>query len=214
MSLDALVAGLSAPESAFAWSHRRPGVGGRRAGVLALFSDLAEPDLVVIERASGLRKHAGQMAFPGGGMDPGDADEVAAALRETHEEIGLAPDQVRVLGQLPGANVPVSQFDVVPVVGSWSGEAPISAVDPGEVADVHRLLVSDLADPSHRVSYLHPRGLSGPAFVFGDVFIWGFTGHLVDCLLDLGGWAQPWDASHRVPVPARFLRDGQVPGQI
>ncbi|HSN44544.1 MAG TPA: CoA pyrophosphatase [Propionibacteriaceae bacterium] len=209
MSLATLTAGLGHPS--FALARRRPGLGARRAGVLALFSDVADPDLVVIERAAGLRKHAGQMALPGGGMDPGDADEVAAALRETHEEIGLAPDEVRVLGQLPGANVAVSRYDVVTAVGAWSGLAPISAVDRGEVAAVHRLLVRDLADPANRVSYLHPRGFTGPAFVIDGVFIWGFTGHLIDYLLDLGGWARPWDEFHTAEVPRRFMRDTGEP---
>ncbi len=191
----------------------RPGRGVRAAAVLALLTDTPRPDLTFIERAATLRQHAGQMAFPGGGIEAGDADEVAAALRETREEIGLDPHRVTVLGRLPTTHVAASGFDVVTIVGVWSGREPVGAVDPLEVSSVHRFAIDDLASPEHRRTVRHPSGYRGPAFVFGDVpggpiVVWGFTGHLVDRLLSLGGWEQPWDRSRVMDIPARFLRPG------
>ena len=191
-----------------------PRVGGRRsAAVLALLADTPRPDLTFIERAATLRQHAGQMAFPGGGIDAGDADEVAAALRETHEEIGLPPEAVTVLGKLPSARVAASGFDVVTVVATWSGAEPIGAVDPREVSSVHRFSIDQLADSEHRRTVRLPTGYQGPAFVFdgsegGPIVVWGFTGHLVDRILTLGGWQRPWDPSVVVDIPPRFLRPG------
>lgn len=191
----------------------RPPRGVRAAAVLALLTDAPRPDLTFIERAATLRQHAGQMAFPGGGIETGDADEVAAALRETREEIGLDPRTVTVLGRLPTTHVAASGFDVVTIVGLWSGREPIGPVDPLEVSSVHRFGIDELASPEHRRIVRHPSGYRGPAFVFDDVpggpiVVWGFTGHLVDRLLTLGGWEQPWDRSLVMDIPARFLRAG------
>ncbi len=220
----ALVARLDDPEALAGVSRPRPPQGGRRAAVLMLLLDADDPDLVFIERAHTLSKHPGQMAFPGGAMDPGDASLVAAALREAQEEIGLSPAGVRVMGRLPAAFVPASMFDVTSVVGLWSGTEPIAAVDAAEVASVQRFRIADLADPDRRWTAQLPAGrrplargvpatgsYRGPAFVFDEIVIWGFTAHLTDRLLDLGGWARDWDHDRTMEVPARFLRDENHP---
>ncbi len=185
---------------------RRPR-GGRRAGVLMLFTDEADPRVTVIERATTMRRHAGQVAFPGGGMEPDDRTIVDAALREAKEEVGLEPSLVHILGELPVAWVPASNYDVTPVLGVWDGSMDLGPADPFEVAAVHSLSVSALSDPTVRVRGHHPSGYRGPAFDIGELFIWGFTAHLLDEALDLAGWARPWDTSRVVEVPKRFLRD-------
>ncbi len=185
---------------------RRPR-GGRRAGVLILFTDESDPRVTVIERATTLRRHAGQVAFPGGAMEPDDGTVVQAALREAEEEVGLDRSLVRVLGELPVAWVPASNYDVTPVIGVWDAGKELWPADPREVGAVHSLRVSALADPVVRVRGQHPGGYRGPAFAVGDLFIWGFTAHLLDESLNLAGWARPWDASRIQQVPKRFLRD-------
>ncbi|MFV0430221.1 MAG: NUDIX hydrolase [Arachnia sp.] len=185
---------------------RRPH-GGRQAAVLLLFTTNADPSLTFIERASTLRSHAGQIAFPGGGLEPVDDSLVAAALREAHEEIGLDPAAVSVLGSLPPAWVPVSRYDVTPVVGTWDGASRVWARDAGEVNRVLSAPVSHLADPANRVSTHLERGYVGPGFVVGDMFIWGLSAILVDWVLRLAGWSRAWDRDRIVEVPARFRRD-------
>lgn len=184
-------------------SVRRPQ--GRRSAAVLLMIGESDLDLTFTERAATLRNHPGQISFPGGRIEPGES-RVDAALRETDEEIGLPPSQVRVLGQLPPAHVAASGFDVAGIVGLWDGEQPIHAVNASEVALVHRFRLTDLADPSHRVGWRIPSGHTGPAFVFDDVMVWGFTAHLVDCLLEVSGLARPWDANVVLDVPPRFFR--------
>ena len=94
-------------------------------------------ELVLVQRPDHLRQHAGQVGLPGGAVEPGDADGVAAALREAWEEIGLEPAGVRVLGSLDRTYLAVSDFDVLPVVGVWDGLAPLTP-SPDEVAGILR----------------------------------------------------------------------------
>src|SRR5690606_31548168 len=120
---------------------------------------------------------------------------VATALREAEEETGLDPSGVVPLVQLPDLYIPRSRFVVSPVVGHWARPVAVRAVDPGETASVVRVPVEELADPANRFSVAHPSGYTGPAFAVSGLLVWGFTGGLLSALLDLGGWARPWDAA-------------------
>lgn len=197
----------------------RAGQIGRRAAVLIAFAH--DPDaaarqsgpaaglrLVFIEKSSQLRSHAGQVAFPGGGVDERDASSEETALREAREEVGIDPATVDLLGVLPPAQVAASGYNVTSVVAWWRRPHPLAIADPVEVAAAHQLGVVDLIDPSRRFTWVHPGGFRGPAFVIGDLFIWGFTGHLVDGLLRVAGWEQPWDTRRTAEIPERFLRRG------
>jgi 8-oxo-dGTP pyrophosphatase MutT (NUDIX family) len=175
---------------------RPPASGGRRSAVLVLFGDgVRGPDLLYIQKNEGLRRHAGQPAFPGGKIEDSDDGPVGAALREGAEETGLDPAGVDVLTTLPEMFIPRSQFRVVPALAWWRTPSAVRPTDIGEVAAVERIGVADLADPANRLMLRYPGGRNGPAFRIGPMLIWGFTAQLTDRLLALGGFERPWDSS-------------------
>jgi 8-oxo-dGTP pyrophosphatase MutT (NUDIX family) len=165
-------------------------------------------DIVLVRRPDHMRQHAGQVALPGGAVDPGDRDHVAAALREAEEGVGLDRREVRVLGSLSRAYLHVSNFDVVPVVGVWDGRAPLRP-NPSEVASILRPTLRQLADPANHgtLAYdriLPPAARSGrrlpadawsPVFNLDGVIVWGFTAGLLSGFLDALGLTAP-------PLPA------------
>ncbi len=178
---------------------------GRPSAVLIAFAEgPAGPSVLLIERASHLRKHAGQVAFPGGSVDAADASPVAAALREATEEVGLDADGVVVLTALPDIFIPVTGFVVTPVL-AWCPDVhdvgALRAVDPGEVARVELVPIAELADPANRFLVAGPMGNVRPGFEACGLFVWGFTAGLLDRLLELAGWARPWDDSVRRALP-------------
>lgn len=171
---------------------------GRHSAVLLLFGP--DRDLLLIQRASTMRAHAGQPALPGGAVDPGDDSAVHAALREAHEETGLDPSGVEVFAQLPDLWVPVTGFVVTPVLGWWAHPSPVWARDPAEVSSVHRIGIDEFVDPGNRCRVAHPSGYVGPGFEVRGLLVWGFTAGLISGLLDRAGWARPWDESRIVPL--------------
>ena len=173
---------------------------GREGAVLILFGETQGiPDIVVIQRSSGMRQHPGQAAFPGGAVDD-DESVIEAALREATEEIGLDPHSVEIIGELPRLWVSVSGFAVTPVVAYWHTPHEISPQDLEEVARVERISVADLVNPDNRVQVRHESGFVGPAFLIRDLTIWGFTGGLLDRLLDVFGFAQEWDQTNIIAL--------------
>lgn len=119
------------------------------AAVLMAITDRPEPGLILTERATTLRKHAGQIAFPGGRVDAGDVDEIAGALREAQEEIALPPDQVQVVGTSDRYHT-FTGFDIVPVLGVIPPDLPLRARE-GEVADWFELPLAYALDPANRI---------------------------------------------------------------
>lgn len=179
----------------------------RRGAVLMLLADGADgPDLLLTARASMLRHHAGQPAFPGGALDAGE-DDVAAALREAQEETGLDPASVTPAAVLPSLYLAPSRFLVRPILAHWRTPGPVRVVDPAETAKVVRIPIADLASPDNRRTVVIPVSrraggeLRTPAFAVADMVVWGFTAGLVDLLLDWGGWAVPWDHDHVIALP-------------
>lgn len=157
-------------------------------------------DVLLLRRASTLTDHAGQVAFPGGRIDAHDAGPVDAAIREAVEETGLDPAGVEALGTLPPLALAVSNHLVTPVPAWWERPTRVVAVDHGETVDVFRVPVADLLHPDNRASTAHVhagRTWRAPAFVVGDVLVWGFTAIVLDRMFDALAWALPWD-EHRL----------------
>lgn len=169
----------------------------RSAAVLILFGEgPGGPDVLLLRRADTLGSHAGQVAFPGGGVDETDDGPVGTALREAEEETGVDPSGVRPLAVLPELFLPVSSFAVTPVLAHWQKPSPVHAVDAGETATVARVAVADLVDPANRFLVHRPgTAIQTPAFAVDGLFVWGFTGGLLSGLLSLAGWEREWDHS-------------------
>lgn len=183
-----------------------PPGGGRRSAVLILLADgPAGPEILLIQRSDQLRKHAGQPAFPGGAADPDDHGPADTALREAAEEVGLDRASVRVVSLLPELYVVPSGFVVTPVLAWWHTPHPVGVMDPAEVSRVERVPVAELVDAANRCRVRHPSGYIGPAFTVRGMLVWGFTGAVLDRLLELAGWARAWDQGVVRELPQRAL---------
>lgn len=187
---------------------RGPHRSGREAAVLVLFSgpesgpaDGGVPDdadLLVTVRASTLRHHAGQAAFPGGASDPTDHDPVATALREAHEETGIDTSRLHPLATMEKTFIAPSKFHVVPVLAYSPDPGPVAVVNEAETAVVARVPVRAFINPANRLMVYRGdlgRRWAGPAFLLNEMLVWGFTGQVISAVLDVAGWAQPWDTA-------------------
>ena len=167
------------------------------AGLLLVFPIADRAHVVLTVRADTLGRHGGQVSLPGGVIDPGETSE-QAALREAHEEVGLAVGSVRVLGPLTPLDIPVSGFRLYPIVATMDIRPALAPAD-GEVAKILEVAVDDLLDRASLVMTERQhegKALEVPAFFVHGVEIWGATAMVLAEFLALLG-------SHAGADPAR-----------
>jgi 8-oxo-dGTP pyrophosphatase MutT (NUDIX family) len=160
-----------------------------RAAVLVPIVDHGEAYLVFAQRTDRVGHHAGQISFPGGRVDPDDADDLAAALREAREEVGLAPALVDPLGLLDDTETFATQFVITPIVGAVRGPV-VWQPDGEEIEKVIEVPVAALlADGCFRVERWTRDGVTRDVYFYecGDATIWGATARIVKQYLDLVG---------------------------
>ena len=160
-----------------------------RAAVLVPIVDRGEAHLVFAQRTDRVGHHAGQISFPGGRIDPGDADDLAAALREAEEEVGLAPALVEPLGPLDDTETFATQYVITPFVGAVRG--PVQwRPDGEEIEEVIEVPVAALLDAAaFRVERWERDGVARDVYFYeyrGHT-IWGATARILRQYLDLVG---------------------------
>ena len=176
----------------------------RRGAVLVPILAPSPHSIVFVERAQHLRRHPGQIAFPGGASDTSDAgDPVRTALRELEEEIGVAAERVRVVGRLPDSKQERNRFIITPIVGVLDEQTRFR-VDGEEIASVFAVPLADVLadgavyeDPAITVA----RGKPTYAFDYEGRHVWGFTGRMLKSFVD--AWNAP-ESPLRGAVEAGF----------
>ncbi len=162
------------------------------AAVLVAITDRPEPGLILTQRSARLRKHAGQVAFPGGRVDDHDPDEIAGALREAQEEIGLLPDLVDVIGTSDRYHT-FTGFDIVPVLGVIPPDLPLLPQE-AEVAELFELPLAYALNPANRIR--KSMEFQGIERHYYEIFwegrrIWGITAAILANLSRRLGHDQP-----------------------
>jgi 8-oxo-dGTP pyrophosphatase MutT (NUDIX family) len=170
-----------------------PDPGDRLAAVLALLIEEPEVSLLFTERSKELPRHAGEVSFPGGLQEPGDAGLAATALREAEEELGLARTLPELLGALPPVHTTVSGILVTPFVGAIRA-LPTLGVSDGEIVRILTVPVRTLRDVEREREYAMPdRAIwRGWEYRVEGATIWGATGRMLHDLLQLIEEATSW----------------------
>jgi 8-oxo-dGTP pyrophosphatase MutT (NUDIX family) len=161
----------------------------RNASVLVgLFDQNNETHVAFIRRASTLRAHSGEIAFPGGAADVSDVSPIVTALREAQEEIGLDPSRVEVLGIMPPVFTVVSNFLITPVVGYLPEGPGKLQLQMSEVAEIILLPLQGLANPAiyHTEQWMQDNVPHTVYFFdYASYRIWGATARMLNTLLEL-----------------------------
>lgn len=159
--------------------HERP-TDAVEAAVLVAITDRDRPGVILTQRPETMRKHAGQVAFPGGRMDPDDADLFAAALREAEEEVALPRDQVELIGATDPYRT-ITGYKVTPILGVVPPDLALTP-NADEVAAIFEAPLDFLLDPAnHATNTVNFNGRSRTYYeiFWGDRRIWGATAAMI-----------------------------------
>lgn len=180
----------------------------KAAAVLISLTDEADPRMILTRRSEELRFHPGQISLPGGRVESGESP-IQAALRETWEETGVPPGQVRVLGHFP-FSLPRGARSLTPVVGQIPADTEPYARSTTEVESVFMPRLSELRDPANRAACVLPSTQDrGPVFTAGGHVIWGLTAYVLDMFFYRTGLAEPWDQNRVVDIPPMYRMTGR-----
>lgn len=174
---------LYADDDRLRLAQQRNGGTVRKAGVLIAIIDEEAPRIVLTQRSQALRSHPGQISFPGGSVESGDAGARAAAIREAHEEIGLDPDRIEILGRLPDY-VTGTGFEIAPFVARVPADAGL-VPDNVEVVRVFTLpLAHAMNESNFRRDTVSISDISYKFHVieYEENYIWGATAAMLRAL--------------------------------
>ena len=155
----------------------------REAAVLVPIVRRAKPGLLLTQRSLTLRKHPGEVAFPGGSADETDESLIATALRETYEEIAIPPQAVEVIGRLPSIDS-VTGFRVTPILGIISPDVPLRA-SADEVAAIFEMPLEEaLTTARYHPLDIHRRKIPHRVWLswYESYFVWGMTASIIRAL--------------------------------
>lgn len=150
------------------------------AAVLMAITNRAEPGVILTQRPAHMRRHAGQIAFPGGRIEPDDASPVAAALREAHEEVALPPDAARVIG-IADPYRSGSGYRITPVLATIAPDLPLHPADGevGEIFEVPLAYLLNRANHALREGEWKGKMRAYYAITCGERLIWGVTAGII-----------------------------------
>ncbi len=180
---------LMAPRPRRPWPHEGTAAPRTAAALVLLYARDGRPHLVLTLRSEVLPRHGGQVSFPGGAIEAGEAI-ASAALREAAEEVGIDPSVVRIVGPLTPLHIPVSDFIVHPIVGVLDG-TPVFRHAADEVERILEVPLDDLLDPSRLHETTRMRGdvlVQVPYFDIQGYQVWGATAMMLAEMLALVGY--------------------------
>ena len=177
------------PETRKAFLNLKHAEAPRQSAVLILlFEENGKIKTPFIRRNIYDGVHSGQIALPGGGFETHDNTLINTALRETEEEIGIAKNQVKVLGTLSKIYIPPSNFDVLPVVG-YLENTPTLKIDPTEVSEAFLVDLDHLVSPAcvstSRVKLQNGSEIEIPCYQISDYTIWGATAMILSEFIEI-----------------------------
>jgi len=169
-------------------NHFKPTQESRKAGVLILlYPKNTELYIAFIQRTEYNGPHSGQISFPGGKTEDSDRDIIQTALRESHEEIGINPELVKICGQLTALHIPVSNFLVYPIIGRYEN-TPIFKADKNEVKEIFEIKLNDLLNPKYCTTKEFTYGdlsFIAPIYNPNNLIIWGATAMMLSEFLEI-----------------------------